>query len=277
MTAQQSVQSAQSVLLNRPRLLVGLEQAWMLTVRSVLATVRKADRWAPGLIFPLAMAAVYSSQFAKATGLPGFPEVDSFLQFILPATILQGIAFSASNAGTDMAGDIETGFFDRLVVSPVARQSIFVGRVGGSAAAAGFQAGVHMTIFFVLGAPIASGPAGALALVLISVVLSVAISGFGLAVALKTGSSEATQAMFPLVFMMVFVSSAFFPTELMKGWYQTVAEHNPFSLVVNPTRRLVISGWSWDDLSEAVGYSLLIALVSLGLAYGAYLQRLKRS
>ena len=269
--------AAQSVSLNRPRLLVSLEQAWMLTVRSVLATARKADRWAPGLIFPLAMAAVYSSQFAKATSLPGFPEVDSFLQFILPATILQGIAFSSSNAGTDMAGDIETGFFDRLVVSPVARQSIFLGRVGGSAAAAGFQAGVHTAIFFVLGAPIESGPAGALALVLISVVLSVGISGFGLAVALWTGSSEATQAMFPLVFMMVFVSSAFFPTELMKGWYQTVAEHNPFTLVMNPTRRLVISGWSWGDLSEAVGYSLLVALVSLSLAYGAYLQRLKRS
>ena len=269
--------AAQSVSLNRPRLVVSLEQAWMLTVRSVLATARKTDRWAPGLIFPLAMAAVYSSQFAKATSLPGFPEVDSFLQFILPATILQGIAFSASNAGTDMAADIENGFFDRLVVSPVARQSIFVGRVGGSAAAAGFQAGAHMAIFFVLGAPIESGPAGALALVLISVVLSVGISGFGLTVALWTGSSEATQAMFPLVFMMVFVSSAFFPTELMKGWYQTVAEHNPFTLVMNPTRRLVISGWSWGDLSEAVGYSLLVALVSLGLAYGAYVQRLKRS
>ena len=269
--------AAQSVSLNRPRLLVSLEQAWMLTVRSVLATARKTDRWAPGLIFPLAMAAVYSSQFAKATSLPGFPEVDSFLQFILPATILQGIAFSASNAGTDMAADIETGFFDRLVVSPVARQSIFLGRVGGSAAAAGFQAGVHTAIFFVLGAPIESGPAGALALVLISVVLSVGISGFGLTVALWTGSSEATQAMFPLVFMMVFVSSAFFPTDLMKGWYQTVAEHNPFTLVMNPTRRLVISGWSWGDLSEAVGYSLLVGLVSLSLAYGAYLRRLKRS
>lgn len=258
-------------------MLISLEQAWTLTVRSVLSTARKTDRWAPGLIFPLAMAAVYSSQFAKATGLPGFPEVDSFLQFILPATILQGIAFNASNAGTDMATDIESGFFDRLVVSPVARQSIFVGRVGGAAAAAGAQAGVHMAIFFALGAPIASGLTGALALVAISVVLSVGVSGFGLAVALRTGSTEATQAMFPLIFVMVFVSSAFFPTALMKGWYQSVAERNPFTLVVNPTRQLVISGWSWGDLFQAVGYSLLIAVVSLSLAYRAYLRRLRRS
>ena len=272
-----SAKSLQNAPAHRARRLAGVEQAWMLSMRSTLATARKADRWAPGLFFPLAMAAVYASQFARATALPGFPEVDSFLQFILPATILQGIAFSASNAGTDMATDIETGFFDRLVVSPVARQSIFVGRVGGSAAAAGFQSGAHMAIFFVLGAPIESGLAGTAALVLVSAVLSVAISGFGLTVAMRTGSSEATQAMFPLVLMMVFVSSAFFPTELMKGWYQTVAEHNPFSVVVNPTRQLVISRWSWGDVFEAVGYSLLIALVSLSLAYGAYLQRLRRS
>ena len=262
---------------SRPRLLVGTEQAWTLMVRSVLATARKVDRWAPGLIFPLAMAAVYSSQFARATGLSEFPEVDSFLQFILPATILQGIAFNASNAGTDMATDIETGFFDRLVASPVARQSIFVGRVGGAAAAAGFQAGVHTAIFVVLGVPIASGFAGVVALMLISIVLSVGISGFGLAVALRTGSSEATQSMFPLVFVMVFVSSAFFPTELMRGWYQWVAERNPFTLVVDPTRQLVISGWSWVDLFEALGYSLLIALLSLSLAYRVHLRRMRRS
>lgn len=269
--------ATQGLRLNRPRLLVGTEQAWTLTVRSILATARKADRWAPGLIFPLAMAAVYSSQFARATGLPGFPEVDSFLQFILPATILQGIAFNASNAGTDMATDIETGFFDRLVASPVARQSIFVGRVGGAAAAAGFQAGAHTAIFVVLGVPIASGFAGVAALMLISIALSVGISGFGLAVALRTGSTEATQSMFPLVFVMVFVSSAFFPTELMKGWYQSVAERNPFTLVMDPTRQLVISGWSWGHLFEALGYSLLIALVSLSLAYHAHLRRLRRS
>lgn len=269
--------AARSIRLERPRLLVGSEQAWTLTVRSILATARKIDRWAPGLIFPLAMAAVYSSQFARATGLSEFPEVDSFLQFILPATILQGIAFNASNAGTDMAIDIETGFFDRLVASPVARQSIFVGRVGGAAAAAGFQAAAHTAVFVALGVPIAGGLAGVAALVLISIVLSVGISGFGLAVALRTGSSEATQSIFPLVFIMVFVSSAFFPTELMKGWYQWVAERNPFTLVVNPTRRLVISGWSWGDLFEALGYSLLVALVSLSLAYRAHLRRMRRS
>jgi ABC-type multidrug transport system permease subunit len=270
-----AVRSAPSTLeASRPRFLVAAEQVWALTTRSALATWRNPANWIPGIIFPLVMAAVYSAQFAEATRLPAFPEVDSFLQFVLPAAILQGIAFNASNAGSDMAIDIETGFLDRLIASPVARQSILVGRVGGAAAAAGLQAVVLMAVFLAFGAPVKSGPAGALAIVFISVLIAVALSGFGLTVALRTGSSEATQAMFPLIFVVIFISSAFFPTALMQGWYQSVAEANPFTLIVNPTRELVISGWSWSDFGQAVGITLLVAVLSLSLAYRAYLARL---
>ena len=261
----------------RPHLRIAAEQAWALTTRATLATARNPANWLPGLIFPLVMAAVYAAQFADATSLPEFPEVDSFLQFILPSAILQGIAFNSANAGSDMATDIETGVFDRLISSPVARQSILIGRVGGAAASAGFQSIVLMAVFLLFGAPVESGPAGAVALVIISVLLAIALAGFGLMVALRTGSPEATQAMFPLIFVAVFVSSAFFPTELMRGWYQQVAEVNPITLIVNPTRELVITGWSWADFGQAVGLTLAVAVVSLSLSYRAYLARLAAS
>jgi ABC-2 type transport system permease protein len=261
----------------RPRVRVAAEQAWALTVRATRATARNPANWLPGLIFPLVMAAVYAAQFADATQLPAFPEVDSFLQFILPSAILQGIAFNSANAGSDMAIDIESGFFDRLISSPVARQSILIGRLGGAAAAAGFQSMVLMAVFLAFGAPVKSGAAGAVALVIISVLLAVALAGFGLMVALRTGSPEATQAMFPLIFVGVFISSAFFPTALMKGWYQQVAEVNPISLIINPTRELVITGWSWGEFGQAVGMTLLLAVISLSLSYRAYLGRLASS
>lgn len=261
----------------RPRMVVAAEQMWALTARASVATLRNPANWLPGIIFPLVMAAVYAAQFTDATELPEFPEVDSFLQFVLPAAILQGIAFNAANAGSDMAIDIETGFFDRLISSPVARQSILIGRVGGAAFAAGFQSVILMVVFLMFGAPVESGIAGAIAIVIISILLAVALSGFGLIVAVRTGSPEATQAMFPLIFVVIFISSAFFPTELMRGWYQSVAEVNPFTLIVNPTRRLVISGWSWSDFGQAVGLTLLVAVFSLGLAYRSYLARLRSS
>jgi ABC-2 type transport system permease protein len=258
----------------RSRFVIGVEQTWALTVRATIATARNPANWLPGLIFPLVMAAVYAAQFSDATQLPEFPEVDSFLQFILPSAILQGISFNSANAGSDMAIDIETGFFDRLIASPVARQSILVGRVGGAAASAGFQAIVLMVVFMIFGAPVKSGLAGAVALVIISVLLAIALAGFGLIVALRTGSPEATQAMFPLIFVAVFISSAFFPTALMRGWYQQVAEANPITLIINPTRELVITGWSWGDFGQAVGMTVLLAVISLSLAYRAYLRRL---
>ena len=260
---------------SRQRILVAAEQIWALSVRATIATFRNPANFIPGLFFPLVMAAVYASQFSQAIDLPTFPEVDSFLQFILPSAILQGIAFNAANAGSDMAIDIETGFFDRLISSPVARQSVLIGRVAGAASAAAVQAVFLMIVFLVFGAPVKSGIAGAIAIVIVSILLAVALSGFGLAVALRTGSSEATQAMFPLIFVAIFISSAFFPTELMRGWYQTAAELNPFSLIINPTRELVISGWSWSDFGQAVSITILIAFVSLSISYRAHLGRLR--
>ena len=238
---------------HRPLVRVRVDQIGALTRRAALETWRNPGAWVPGIVFPLVMAAVYAAQFSRVTDLPTFPEVESFLQFILPSAILQGISFNSSNAGTDMANDIETGFYDRLMASPVPRQSILLGRVGGAALSAAAQAAILMLVFLAFGAPVESGVPGALAVVVIAVLLSIGLSGIGLAVAMRTGSAEATQSLFPLIFLLIFVSSAFFPTEMMKGWYQSVAEVNPFTFIVNPTRQLVIAGWSWGDLGASSG------------------------
>ncbi len=258
----------------RHRWIVVIEQAAALAKRSIISTWRSPGAWVPGMILPLMLAAVYSAQFGSAVHLPEFPPVDSFLQFILPASVLQGIAFGAGNAGTDLAIDIENGFFERLIASPVARQSVLIGRIMGGAVFSGLEALVLIGVFLIFGAPVASGITGALAIAFIAALLSIAIGGFGVAVALRTGSSEATQAMFPLTFVFIFVSSAFFPTELMKGWYQSVAEANPFTFIVDPIRRLVISGWSWTDVGQAVGLTLAVAAVSMSWSYRMYLRRL---
>jgi len=259
---------------SRPRLRVTLEQGYALAKRSVLSTWRTPGAWIPGLVLPLMIAAVYSAQFATATKLPEFPPVDSFLQYMLPASVLQSIAFGAGNAGTDLATDIENGFFDRLMASPVARQSVLIGRIMGAAVFSAFEALILILVFLGFGAPVRGGVGGVLAIIFIAGLLSIAVGGFGVAVALRTGSPEATQSMFPLTFVFLFMSSAFFPTALMRGWYQKVAESNPFTFIIDPTRRLVIQGWSWTDLGQAIAMTLVVAAVSLSWAYRMYLRRL---
>ena len=261
----------------RPPIARVFEQSWELARRSIRGKARHPFNSLPGIIFPLLLAAVYTAQFQRALDLPGFPEVDSFLDFILPAAILQSIAFGATEAGADLALDIETGFFDRLVASPVSRVSILVGRLAGSAVEAAVKTLVLMGVFLAFGAEIASGVPGALAIVATGVLLALAIGGLGQVIALRTGSQEAVNATFPLVFVTIFISSAFFPTGLMDGWYGAVARRNPITWVIDPVRRLAITGWSWSDAGQAIGITAALAVATTALAVVFLRRRLEAS
>jgi ABC-2 type transport system permease protein len=250
-------------------------QAAELALRSVRNTARQPQSWFPGLVFPLMLTAVYTAQFAKAIHQPGFPPVDSYLDFVLPASILQAVAFGATNGGADFAVDIENGFFDRLVASPVSRVSILVGRLAGSAVFAGAQALVLVAVFVGFGVRLEGGVAAAVVLVVSAVCLALAIGALGLVLALRTSSQEAVQSTFPVVFVLLFVSSAFWPTGLMKGWYGWAARHNPITLIIDPVRRLVIEDWSWRDAGQALGITVAFATVTTALAFVTLRQRLR--
>jgi ABC-2 type transport system permease protein len=243
------------------------EQAAELALRSIRNTARQPQAWIPGLVFPLMLTAVYTAQFAKAIHQPGFPPVDSYLDFVLPASILQAVAFGATGGGTDFALDIENGFFDRLVSSPVSRVSILLGRLAGSAVFAGAQAIALMAIFVAFGVRFEGGIGAAIVLFVTAVLLALGIGSLGLVLALRTSSQEAVQSTFPVIFVLLFVSSAFWPTALMEGAYQWAARHNPITLIIDPLRRLVIEGWSWADAGQAIGITIGLAMVTTAMAF----------
>ncbi|MBG02104.1 MAG: hypothetical protein CL470_07530 [Acidimicrobiaceae bacterium] len=240
-------------------------QVVKLSHRSVLGMLRQPQSWAPGLFFPLLLAAVYASQFSKAVTIAGFPFPDvSFLDFVLPACVIQGVLFGSTNSASDLAADIENSFMDRLLVSPVARGSILLSRLTSAFMYGVAQAGVLICIFLLFGANIAGGAASIISIVVIAALLSVSMGSFGIAVALRTGSQEVVQSTFPLIFVAVFVSSAFFPVQLMEGWYGAIARKNPLTWVIDPTRRMAIEGFSWGDLGQSLG--IIIAIGSIGIA-----------
>jgi len=240
-----------------------------LSRRSIIGTVRKPQNWLPGTFFPLMLAAVYSSQFAKAVDLPAFPYDDiTFLDFILSASILQGVAFGSIGGASDLAIDIENGFMDRLVSSPVARPVILLGRLAGSVAFAMVQAVFFLVVFLAFGAELRGGVASGVAIMVVSAALALGLGGLGAAIALRTGSQEVVQSVFPLIFVMIFVSSAFFPVPLMEGWYGDLAAANPITWIIDPTRRLSVVGFAWSDVAQAVGLSVAFALIGVTVAFG---------
>ena len=237
-----------------------LAQAASLARRSIRGTIRQPQVWLPGLLFPMFLAAVNTSTMGKAVQfLPGFEGVDSFLDFMLPASITQSVLFGGLTAGSDTATDIQTGFFDRLLASPVARTSILVGRLAGASVTGAAQAIVFIAVYGLFGAEVKGGVPGMLALIVYAFVLALVIGGFAAMLALRTGSAEAVQNMFPLTFISLFISSAFFPTESMHGIYRSIATRNPITWMVDGMRHQVVVGF---DLSEA---ALSIA-VAAGLA-----------
>jgi ABC-2 type transport system permease protein len=220
----------------------------------------------PSLVFPLFFAALNTAAMSRSISLPGFPRVDSFLDFIVAATIVQGVTFGSTVGGADLARDVEDGFFERLLASPVARTSILVGRLAGSTLLGAVQAVFFTVVLVAFGASVKGGPVAVVALAVSGAVIGLAFGGFMAAMALKTGSSEAVQGAFPLLFIALFLSSAFFPRETMNGWYRTVADWNPVSHMVEGMRALVIDDLTAGALARAVGIPAVIAAVSISLA-----------
>lgn len=252
-----------------------LEQARVLARRSIVGTLRQPQVWLPGLLFPMFIAAVNTSTMGRAVHIPGFPEVDSLLDFLLPASITQAVLFGGLNAGSDTATDIQTGFFDRLLASPVSRTSILVGRLAGAAVTGALQSLVFIVVYGLFGVRLAGGVAAVLLLVLYAMVLALLIGGFAAMIALRTGQAEAVQNVFPLTFILLFISSAFFPTELMGGVYRSAAERNPITWMVDGMRHQVIVGLDWSEAAVAVLIAGVGAALTIAGANAALRARLR--
>ena len=252
-------------------------QTWALSVRSIQSLLRQPSLVIPSLIFPLFFAALGTSSFSRAIELPGFPAVDSYLDFALAGAIVQGILFGSTTGATALATDIENGFFDRLLASPSTRTGIIVGRMAGGMAYGAFQ-----TLFFVLvllpfGLTIKGGVGGVIGLMVSGTILALAIGALMSAMALITGSSEAVQGAFPLLFIALFFSSAFFPRETMSGIYGTLADLNPVSHLVEGMRDLVIEGVSASALARAILVPGVLAVISIAVSLRALRHRLGAS
>jgi ABC-2 type transport system permease protein len=203
------------------------------------------------------------------------PVPDSFFQFVMAATIVQGVLFGGVSGGSELALDIENGFFERLLATPVARPAILIGRLAGSIAMGGVQVVLFVAIFLLLGAHVRGGVAGVVVLIVTAMILALAIGGLAAAAGLRTGSAEAVQNSFPLVFIAIFISSAFFPTERMSGWYRAVAQHNPITWMVDGMRYQVIVGFDATEALKAMSVAGGLAVLALMLASSQLRRRLR--
>jgi ABC-2 type transport system permease protein len=253
------------------------EQVGQLAWRSVVRTARQPANVVFPLVFPLLLLAVNSSGLASATRLPGFPG-DSYLAFALAVPFMQGALFATMNAGTDLARDIQTGFLNRLALTPMRGVALLAGQLGGVMAMTAVQAAVWIVTGLIFGVHFAAGAGGIAVLFLYSLLIGLGFGALGAFLALRTGSGEAVQGMFPVFFVFLFISSMAIPRNLIEiDWFRTAATLNPVSYIIEGVRSLIIVGWDAEALALAFGIASLIALIALALASASLQTRLTRT
>ena len=253
------------------------DQVALLARRSVVRTLRQPANVVFPLVFPLLLLAVNSGGLDAATRLPGFP-TDSFVAFALAIPFIQGALFATMNAGTDLARDIQTGFLNRLSLTPMRGVALLAGQLAGVVAMGLVQALVYLGVGLAVGVRLESGPLGALVLLTFAVVVSIGFGAVGAFAALRTGSGEAVQGLFPVFFVFLFLSSMNMPRDLIEiDWFRAAATANPVSYLIECVRSLIITGWDGEALALGFGIAGAIMVVALALAAVSLRTRLARS
>ena len=112
---------------------------------------------------------------------------------------------------------------------------------------------------------------------LCSILIAFAFASLGGLLALRFGTGEAVQGIFPLLFVTLFLSSSSLPRNLIKtSWFRDVATYNPVSYLIESLRSLVITGWDVQALALGFGFSLILLVTTLALSEAAMRTRLAR-
>jgi ABC-2 type transport system permease protein len=252
------------------------DQVFLLGRRSVVRTLRQPANVIAPLVFPLMLLAVNTGGLNAETRLPGFP-TGSMVAFLLAVPFIQGALFATMNTGTDLARDIQTGFMSRLSLTPMRGVALLLGQLGGTITLGLLQAVVYVAVGLIVGVRFASGPLGLLVLLVFYVLVVLAFGALGLFAALRTGSGEAIQGLFPLFFVFLFISSMAIPRNLMSvTWFRDAATVNPVSYLIEGVRSLIIIGWDVQALVLGFGIAATIAAVAVALAASSLQSRLGR-
>jgi ABC-2 type transport system permease protein len=254
-----------------------LREIGMIAARSVRRTLRQPALIVPVVVFPLLLLAINASGLDVTKKIPNFP-ADSYLDFALVVTFMQGGLFAATTAGTELANDIETGFLNRLQLTPLRAPAILIGQLAGAMVVAFIASVVYLVVGLLAGAQVKAGVGGALVLIALAMLIALAFGALGAIIGARTGSAQAVQGMFPLLFVFFFLSSMNLPRNLIEtDWFRTIASWNPVSYLVEGLRSLVITGWDGTALWRCLVTAVAISIVGFAGASSSLRTRMART
>jgi ABC-type multidrug transport system permease subunit len=233
--------------------------------RSLNEVLRVRGALLPATIAPVIFMLGITGQFGELAGLDGF-QTDSYLSWIVPLSCLQGAGFAGAATGANLARDIEQGWFDRLLVAPVARPLLVVGPILGAVTRSIVPATVVLVVGLAIGADLTGGVPGLLALYFAAAAFCACAALWGVFMAVTFRTQQAGPLMQQGVFLAVFLSTAYTPEVLLRGWLAEVAHLNPVTYVLEMARQATVAG-----IEPSLAHTLpgVVALAGMAAVLGA--------
>ncbi len=213
------------------------------------------------VLFPLIQLFVFSQLFKDIVSLPGFGRSGSYLDYLAPGQVAFTVFFAVAWSGGSLLVDWRTGYLDKLRAAPINRFSILAGELVPLFAECVVMAAIILVLAVLLGANVATGPAGFVAISLLGGAFGVSWAGTSMLPALLTKSEQATGTLALLFMPIAFMSTAFVPEALMPDWLRAINAVNPISYVIEAMRSLMTVGFDAPVLGRA-----LLGIAALGLA-----------
>lgn len=243
-----------------------LTEVLAMTRRDILVTTRAPFEFFSAVFINVFFLIIYKSTLGNsAEFLPGL-EGKSYLGFILPLSVISAALVGASSAGQNIVRDIESGYFDKLLLTPISRGALVLGPMFAGSVFLAIQSLLVIGLGIVMGLDPHTGPLGVLALVGLSVLTGMSFAGFMIGVALRTGNAGAVQGASFLFFPLTFITASYVPLELLDGWLKTAARINPITYSIEAGRALMLTGWDGDALAKGLLACLVLTTVTYAFA-----------
>jgi ABC transporter DrrB family efflux protein len=240
---------------------------WVLASRSVKRIVRQPDLLVGYTVQPIMFVLLFVYVFGGAISTPGY----SYVDYLIPGIVVQSIVFGGFVTALGLSDDLKKGLMDRFRSLPMSRSAVLTGRTFADISTNTIQLVVMLTVGLAVGFRFQTEAPAILGGIALLLLIGYAFSWVFAFIGLTASSPEAANAYgFIILFPLTFVSSAFVPVASMPSWLQPVAEHNPFTTMVNAIRHLFIDAPAGNDVWVAVLWSVAIAVVFAILAILRY-------
>lgn len=219
----------------------------------------------------LMMYLVFGGLFEGVTRLPGFP-TDNYFEYLAPTAILLTTVPGIGNAAVALAADFQSRYVCKLLTAPISIGSIVLGRLIGDGLRLCVQAMAVLVLAIALGAHIETGILGAALMIGLGTLLGIVTFGVLTAnLALRTKDAATVQALLPLAYLLIFLTSAYQqPEQIESPVIRAIIDANPAEHVLRPMRELMLSGYDWPSLGLAFAVIVALGLIGIPLTIRNY-------